>query len=245
MAGAGKRFADVGYTDPKPFIPVLGSGRMIDLVLDNSRSPYIKTVILITQEQFLQKQEYLGAIEKIQANLALDGRTCHLVTVNGLTEGPACTVLAAQSLIDNRDPLYIINSDQLLMDPCNPFHRSIDFFVRRNADGGIPCFINDHPKWSYVGLKNGLVSEVVEKRVISPLATVGMYYYRRGSDFVSAASSMIASNFRVNNEFYVGPSYNYLITQGAKVVPFLINEMQGLGTPEDFQEYLKLASWWH
>ena len=41
---------------------------------------------------------------------------------------------------------------------------------------------------------DGRISEVVEKQVVSNEATVGIYNYRRGSDFVWAAEKMIAKN---------------------------------------------------
>ena len=57
----------------------------------------------------------------------------------------------------------------------------------------------------------GWVTRVVEKQVISDEATVGIYNFRRGRDFVSGADQMIAKNLRVNGEFYVAPVYNELI----------------------------------
>jgi len=50
----------------------------------------------------------------------------------------------------------------------------------------------DDPKWSFVDVdENGRVSRVVEKEVISDRATVGVYYFRRGRDFVFSAKQMI------------------------------------------------------
>ena len=60
------------------------------------------------------------------------------------------------------------------------------------------------------------VSEVVEKQVVSNEATVGIYNFRRGKDFVRAAETMIAKSLRVNGEFYVAPAYNELIAEHAK-----------------------------
>ena len=54
----------------------------------------------------------------------------------------------------------------------------------------------------------GLVNRVVEKQAISNDATVGIYNFRRGADFVRAAEDMIAEDLRVNDEFYVAPVYN-------------------------------------
>ena len=60
------------------------------------------------------------------------------------------------------------------------------------------------PKWSYIGVdKNNEVYKVIEKEVISDEATVGIYNFKMGRDFIKAAEKMIKKNDRVNNEFYV------------------------------------------
>jgi hypothetical protein len=70
------------------------------------------------------------------------------------------------------------------------------------------------------------------------VATTGTYYWSRGSSFVTSAYEMIAANDRTNNEFYVCPTYNYLICKGMRVVPFPVILHESLGTPEELKEYL-------
>jgi thiamine pyrophosphate-dependent acetolactate synthase large subunit-like protein len=107
-------------------------------------------------------------------------------------------------------------------------------------DGGILTFENTHPKWSYVRLgENGFVTEVREKEVVSNEATVGIYFWKRGSDYVKYAEQMINKNIRVNNEFYVAPVYNEALEDGKKVKIFNIDKMWGLGTPEDFEYFVE------
>ena len=79
---------------------------------------------------------------------------------------------------------------------------------------------------------------VAEKKVISANATVGVYYWKKGSDYVSFAESMIKKNIRVNNEFYVCPVFNEAIKDGKKIKTFDIEKMWGLGTPEDLSIFL-------
>jgi len=83
------------------------------------------------------------------------------------------------------------------------------------------------------------VTEVQEKNPISDIATVGVYYWAKGSDYVKYAEQMIAKNMRVNNEFYVCPVYNEGIVDGKKFKTFNIDKMWGLGTPEDLKHYLE------
>ena len=106
------------------------------------------------------------------------------------------------------------------------------------CDGNILTFRNTHPKYSYVKLnEDGNVTEVKEKQVISDIATVGIYYWAKGSDYVKYAEQMIAKNIRFNNEFYVAPVYNEAIQDGKKVTIFDV-ENWGIGTPEDLNYFL-------
>jgi len=78
-----------------------------------------------------------------------------------------------------------------------------------NIDAGIVTFTATHPKWSFAKLnKDGYVERVAEKDPISDIATVGIYYWAHGSDYVKYAEQMIEGNDRVNNEFYVCPVFN-------------------------------------
>jgi dTDP-glucose pyrophosphorylase len=108
-----------------------------------------------------------------------------------------------------------------------------------NCDGGILTFKSTHPKWSFAKIDStGHVSEVAEKNPISDDATVGVYYWKNGSDYVKFAEQMISKNLRVNNEFYVCPVFNESIKSGKKIKSFEIKKMWSLGTPEDLEVYL-------
>jgi dTDP-glucose pyrophosphorylase len=109
-----------------------------------------------------------------------------------------------------------------------------------NCDGGIVTFKSTNPKWSFAKVdENNFILEVAEKNVISDNATVGFYYWKKGSDFVKYAESMINKNIRVNNEFYICPVYNEAIKDGKKIVNYSIKKMWGIGTPEDLNLFLK------
>ena len=95
-----------------------------------------------------------------------------------------------------------------------------------------PAYINE-------ALSKGYVTEVAEKKVISKNATVGVYYWKHGSDYVSSAEEMIRKNIRINNEFYVCPTYNEFLSKGKKVKIHNVDKMWGLGTPEDLNNFLQ------
>jgi len=114
---------------------------------------------------------------------------------------------------------------------------------RRDLDGCILTFQDKmrDPKWSFARVgTNGLVLQVKEKQAISEFATVGIYLFRRGSDFVDAAVEMILQRDRVNNEYYTFPTDNYLIQQRARIGTYIIpiKAIHGIGTPEDLVAFL-------
>lgn len=236
MAGRGSRFAKAGYKDPKPLIPV-GGKPMIQWVIDNVRPSQPHRFI------FVCMAEHLQTYPQVPETLHRLCPGCEIVTVDKVTDGAACTVLLARRFIDDDNPLMIANADQFVELNINDYLATME---RAKADGLIMTFWADHPKWSYCRLKpDGTVQEVVEKQVVSNEATVGIYNFRRGADFVRAADAMIAKNLRVNNEFYVAPTYNQLIEEGLKVVVVATGReyegMYGLGLPEDLDFFLTTA----
>jgi dTDP-glucose pyrophosphorylase len=162
---------------------------------------------------------------------------CDIIQVDGLTEGAACTTLLAKSFIDNDEPLMIANSDQFVEWNSN---ECLYAFTADSVDGGIVTFKATHPKWSFAKLgTDGFVSEVAEKNPISDNATVGIYYWKKGSDYVKYAEQMITKNIRTNGEFYVAPVFNEAIGDDKKIRAKDINKMWGIGTPEDLNYFLE------
>jgi dTDP-glucose pyrophosphorylase len=232
MAGNGSRFTKAGYTKPKPFINVDGKP-MIARVLDNLNITNAEYILIALQEHLSQDPETMQWLE--------ENYPVKFLPINQMTEGTACTLLHARHLIDNDRPLMIANCDQIVDVSLQDF---LDDCFKRGLDGSILTFV-DHkkdPKWSFAKVdQNNIVVEVKEKKPISDLATVGIYIYRHGKDFVDSATDMIARNDRVNNEFYACPVYNYAIKQGKKIGIYTIDssQMHGIGTPEDLNAYLQ------
>lgn len=231
MAGRGSRFQEAGFTLPKPLIPVHGVP-MIRVVIENLR-PFREHRYI-----FLCLQDHIAQFS-IDSRLREMVPDCEIVPVNAVTEGAACTVLLAKPYIDNEDALMIANSDQWVDADINAYLEVQD---HENADGLIMTMWADHPKWSYIGFDaDGHLNRVVEKEVVSNEATVGIYNFRRGADYVWAAENMIAKNLRVNNEFYVAPTYNELIETGRKIAYYNVGReyegMYGMGIPSDLAKF--------
>lgn len=227
MAGAGSRFAQAGYTFPKPLIDVNGKP-MIQVVVDNLGLE--ANYIFVVQKEHREKYN-------LDTMLGLIAPKCKIVEVDGITEGAACTALLAKEYINNDSPLFFANSDQYVdWEPVEFMYN----MQETKADGGIVTFKAMHPKWSFAKVNDkGIVTEVAEKKPISNNATVGYYYWKHGSDFVKYAEQMIERDIRVNNEFYVCPVFNQAIEDKKTIRIFEAQKMWGLGTPEDLEFFIK------
>lgn len=235
MAGRGSRFAEAGYDLPKPLLPVLGRP-MIEVVIENLRPTEAHRFIFICQREHLDAYNLSDILHNA-------GPDTVIIPIDRVTEGAACTVLLAENEINSPHPLMIANCDQFVSTPIDAY---LAVMSDGSYDGLIMTMTADHPKWSYVRLSgHGDVTEVVEKKVISNEATVGIYNYRHGSDFVLAARVMIEAGDRTNGEFYVAPAYNYLISAGKRIGYSNIgserNGMYGLGVPEDLGHFNSLG----
>lgn len=229
MAGRGSRFAQAGYQNPKPLIDIYGHP-MIEYVVKNITPSCEHRFIFICQQEHLEKFALRDALKAMAP-------TCEIVTVDHITEGAACTVLLAEQYIDNDDPMMIANSDQFVDTDINTYLAAMG-----DMDGLIMTMPADDPKWSFIKYdENGFVTMVREKEVISNEATVGIYNYKHGADFVKYAHQMIEKNIRVNNEFYVAPVYNEMVEAGLKIGYHNVgSNMYGIGIPEDLNYFMGL-----
>ncbi len=230
MAGRGSRFAEAGYTDPKPLIPVGNNKRMIEVVINNIKPKDEVYYYFITQRD--HTKEY--GVRKLLRQAA-EPSGCFVHAIDGITEGAACTVMEVAQYINNEDPVIIANSDQWMDFDINEFITKAEAY-----DGYILTMEAANPKWSFVGRDaNGKIDRVAEKQPISNEATCGVYWFKKGSDLVKAAQDMFKANDRFNNEFYLAPVYNYLMKNGGIVETMKIDDMHGMGTPEDLEKFKK------
>lgn len=227
MAGLGTRFANAGYTLPKPFIDVNGAYMVVRA---------IESLGIDGNYIFIGQRDHLNDISKIKHIIdAFPNSECNFIGIDSVTDGAAVTVLSSKEIINNDTPLIIANSDQIVEWNAKTF---IDSLNNAKNDGVIALFPNDDPKWSYAEITNNKVTRVAEKEVISQNASVGIYGWKRGSDYIKYAIQMINKNITTNGEYYICPVYNEAIQDGKTIAPMFVDKMHGLGTPEDLNLYL-------
>ena len=233
MAGLGSRFSEAGYPLPKPLLPIHGVP-MYKIVIANLMHETISSITIVCPGQW-------GIGGEIRALSSQLGVPVNVVEIDYLTQGPAQTVFLAEPFLDANLPVVTANSDQYINADIGDFYASITEDV---ISGAILCMEDSDPKWSYVKLSSdGFVSEVREKVVISPLATVGVYGFKTASLMLAAFRLMIEAEDTSLGEYYVAPSYSYLIRQGHVIAAMTLGPvgevMHGLGVPVDYEIFLK------
>lgn len=234
LAGEGRRFKKAGFLLDKPLILINGRP-MIETVVNNINLKDEHHIFIVRKEQYEKYglSDYLPSLVK----------SCDIVQVDKLTEGAACTVALAEPYVKD-ERVVVANSDQYV-----DYDLSHFFNYSKGKDGLILTFNANHPKWSYVKIQeqdtfdpcyitSGKVIEVAEKKVISDRGTVGIYTWRRPEFLFDSIRQMIKENFRVNNEFYLCPSYQYILDK--EIYDYKTNNklVFGLGTPDDLEIFV-------
>ena len=228
MGGEGRRFAEAGYTFPKPLIEI-DRRPMIELVVDNLRPAEPHRFVFVCRKDHMDQYALADVLEQVTPG-------CRVITMGGPTGGALCSVLLGLQADDGPEELIVANADQIIEFSIQQF---LNDARSRQSDGSIITFPSTHPKWSYVRLEDGLVVAAAEKRPISAHATAGLYYFSKVSDFAAAAESMLLKNAALRSEFFVCPVYNEYVLRGKKVTVFPVprEAMHSLGTPEDVERY--------
>jgi len=230
LAGRGSRFKEAGYVLPKPLI-VIKEKSMIewatDAINETLNQSQLTFIILEKDVQEFQLEKKLK--EKYPHNT-------RIIVTPKVTEGALISVLLAKEFIQEEEELIIYNGDQYF----TGFDLELEKERNKDAGGIIPYFYSNQPRWSFVKLnENKEVIEVSEKVTISTHATIGLYYFKKGRDFLLGAEEIIKKDLRRNNEFYIAPVYNELIHKKIKIVAMEVKHMWGLGSPEDVAHFEK------
>jgi dTDP-glucose pyrophosphorylase len=236
MAGAGSRFAEKGYKDPKPLITVSGKPMIVQAV---DALPEGDNYVFICRKEHIEKAN----IDKV---LLQSYPGAKFIAIDYLTEGQAATCLLAKDLISADDELVIGPCDNGMTWDKQAFEKEVN---DPTIDAMVWTFrsnvtVNRNPRaygWVKTGAENvaGNVSckMPISENPINDHAVVGTFWFRRAGDFFTAAETMITKNIRVNNEFYVDVAVNQLIEQGKKVKIFEIDKYICWGTPDDLKTY--------
>lgn len=224
-AGEGSRFKNVGYSLPKPLIPVNETAMIVKAI--ESLGIVGKYHFVVRDNEYMQQT--IDAIYTACPNP-------NIVSVTYTPEGAAASALIMEEYIDKDAELIIANCDQIMN--WNSYDILTDM---RTYDGAVVTIYDTDPKHSYVKMSDGFAIQFAEKEVISKNALTGIHYWKRAKYFFESAKRMIQDDKKsANGEFYIAPTYNYLIKDGYDIGVCRIKNSQfhPVGTPEDLEKYL-------
>jgi bifunctional N-acetylglucosamine-1-phosphate-uridyltransferase/glucosamine-1-phosphate-acetyltransferase GlmU-like protein len=228
MAGAGRRFAEAGYSAPKPLIDVLGK-TMIQRVIENLELDEAKHIFIVQHEH---RKKY-NLDEKLKE---ICRASCEVYETQGLLSGALLSVLEARNSLNVDEELIITNSDQLVVTKPELL---ISTLRENAADGGFMTFKASGKSWSYARVnERGHVEEVAEKKEISDNATIGVYYWKSSRYFLHCADKFISRKMTTNGEYYVSPVFNEAIFEGKKIMAIESTKHVSLGTPELLKDFI-------
>lgn len=217
MAGKGNRFVKAGYKEPKMLVTIKGRP-MFYWALRGLKDHFkLSNITFVCLEEHLQTTNLKEEIRKFAPG-------SKIVTVQKYTEGQAETVLKAAIKLDQNKELLIFN--------CDTFFNCTRFTFNRGLDGQITVFKSNNPSLSYVKVnESDLVVQIVEKELISDLATIGLYYFKSTKLYIDACNHILQNDIRSYGEYYISKVYEVLIRKGLKIGINLADECYPLGTP--------------
>ncbi|VAW58677.1 Glucose-1-phosphate thymidylyltransferase [hydrothermal vent metagenome] len=206
IAGKSIFFDNSSYIYPKPLLEVKGKP-MIQRVVENLNTldEDINYIFAVNADDC--RQFHIDSVLKLLTNDSVE-----IIRVDNDTGGIACTALLAIESINNDESLIIANADQYFDVPMNSF---VSDFRQRALDAAVICFDSVHPRWSFA-LTNeaGEIVETSEKKPVSNNAIAGLFYFKKGRDFVGAAMKSIFKDASVNGSYYIAPVLNEMVLEG-------------------------------
>jgi dTDP-glucose pyrophosphorylase len=231
IAGPNTFFDSHEYPFPKPLIEVLGAS-MIERVVDN-----LNTINELKRFIFLIRNEDCIKFHIDNTLRLLTGESAIIIKVQGETKGALCSALLAIEHIENDSQLLIANSDQIFSNNLPSYFERV-----RSVDGDAACmtFCSVHPRWSYVKVnENNTIIQASEKNPISKHAVAGMYFFKKGEDFIEAAKRSILKNASTDGRFFISSAINELTLMGKRAVSVEVDNSDYVSfySPQKIAEY--------
>lgn len=230
LAGKDLRFEKLGVY--KPLIMIGDKPLIYRVVASNGFS--LENLYFVVLYEHEQKYEVSRKLKKYF------GSSATIAITNKICEGAPNSILETKDLIDDDEDILIDLGD-IIRDLPN---LKKDISSHPIYSGIVPIdrtFVND--VWGYTISKGGIVSELREKSLVKIKggATMGLYYFSSGKEFIQYATEMIVKNQRVNytGMFYVGPVYNQYIADGKTIGLSYATIRHALGSPDQIDWYIR------
>ena len=233
MAGASRRFYLAGYDVPK-YRLMLDGRSLFDHAVTSFQAYFETEPFLFILRDDGDAPAFVDSRIK-----ALGIRHGAKVVLGAPTTGQATTVILGLNDIGcpGDEPITVFNIDTF-----RPGFRypEADWFAQ--SDGYLEVIRAQDPGLSFAradpATREPRVLETAEKKVISDLASTGLYHFRRADDFHAAYDQ--ERKRPSAGELYIAPLYNHLIAAGKRVHYRLLEAHDNVfcGTPQQYRALL-------
>lgn len=237
MAGAGSRFFNKGYIDPKPLLDVEGLPMVIQAV---NQLPPTSNQIFICQNEHLEKYPLDQTIHKYYPN-------SKILDINYITEGQACTCELAfgSNTIPLEDHLMISACDNGVYYDINKYNEiladeSVDIIIWSFSNNPTGRLYSHMYAWLDVDSNNFIKRVSIKKpfeECENKYAIIGTMLFKKAKYYLEGLELIYSNNLRTNGEFYVDNMIEPLVNAGYKCKIFDVSNYLCWGTPNDYQTY--------
>lgn len=228
MAGRGSRFSMVGYTTPKPFLPI-GEDPMVVAAL--RCLPLTPDLRIVTLREHPDIQPYVPEAK--------------VYRIDDVTDGQATTCMHAMEDIPDDLPVTITACDNGALYSTDALQRLLD-------DTTIDCIVWAFKQTATSRLYPHMyawldVDESMQLRDVSvkkpfadrpnEYAIIGTMFFRRAGDFHWGYNFIRTHDLRTNGELYVDNLLKPLVDAGKRIVVFPVDHYICWGTPNDYKTF--------
>lgn len=237
MAGDGKRFKDIGYNIPKPYIKI-NDKLIFEWTLSSLPFLESKNLHFAIRTDHLQ---YFPADSYILDHF----KDSKIFQFAKLTRGNMETAYLTSLHFDfnPEEPLLILDADNLY----NGSNFLNDLLKINEKDFGTVCYferLNDDIKWGFgIFDKDNNLLEIIEKdkRAIelngNPL--MGNFYFSKAKLFLDTSKKILENDSPNKGEYYMTQIFGSLIKENIPIKGIKVTDVKPLGTPEDILNYIK------
>jgi len=231
-AGLGTRMQNISADIPKPLLKLNGHSLLERSVQSLPLKEEDQLVIIHSHD--LNQPSLLAGLGQFKTHRNLK------FIETPRTRGQLETACAALNTIPQGNSVCVFNSDTFF--DCTSF---LSAAVKSELDGLIPCSQQPGDSWSFCkvdGKKDSvyLVTEVTEKKRISPWCSVGLYWFKT-KDLFRIYAELEMKRVPPNKEVYVAPMYNAMIEAGLSIGMLECEQFKPMGSVDQIEKYWGLS----
>lgn len=236
MAGQGQRFQALGYSQPKPMIPVAGTTMAEEALA--SIPPADRLVLAYQGNMF---DPYPEAARRLQS---MAGSVSHLI-LHAPTAGQAITARLALEQIPESQEALVLSCDAALYFDAAEFRN----YLRTHTPDAVVFSAPAHQSaalkphlYGWVLANEGRVTGISTKVPVSPtpqhdFLVTGSFYFRTAALAKAWIDRLVALDRRTNSEFYLDDVMDLMANQGAAVHHYPVSGFLCWGTPVELETF--------